>query len=172
VPLGNVLRLIGGVFNLPMSDFSSGDSGQTRLPGAGLQLGVTICYEDVFGNETAAALPQASVLVNVSNDAWFGDSLAPHQHLQMARMRTIETGRPMLRATNTGISALIDHAGQIMARSPQFEIHTLRGKVQPMQGTTPYARYTDLPLISLALVLFGLGVWSGRRPEVQAGDSA
>jgi apolipoprotein N-acyltransferase len=172
VPLGNLLRLIGGVFNLPMSDFSSGESAQTRLPGAGLQLGVTICYEDVFGNETAAALPQASVLVNVSNDAWFGDSLAPHQHLQMARMRAIETGRPMLRSTNTGISALIDHEGRITTRSPQFEIHTLRGQVQPMQGATPYVRFTDIPLIFLALGLLGFAVLLGRRRYVRAGDSA
>lgn len=169
VPFGNVLRRIGGMFNLPMSDFSAGDATRVSLPAAGLQAGISICYEDVFGTETAAALPEASLLVNVSNDAWFGDSLAPHQHLQMARMRAQETGRPMLRSTNTGISALIDFTGRVQARSPSFAVDTLKGEVQPMQGLTPYARYHDLPVVVLAALLFGLAVLAGRR---RAGDTA
>lgn len=153
VPLGNILRKIGGMFNLPMSDFYSGEANQTTLPAAGIKLGITICYEDIFGKETAASLPGASVLVNVSNDAWFGDSLAPHQHLEMARMRAIETGRPLLRSTNTGISAIINERGEITASSPQFAIHSLRSKVQPMQGETPYIGLGEMPVLVLAFIL-------------------
>lgn len=153
VPLGNFLRKIGGMFDLPMSDFYSGEEDQTTLPAAGHKLGITICYEDVFGKETAAALPEASLLVNVSNDAWFGDSLAPHQHLEMARMRALETGRPLLRSTNTGISAIINERGEIIASSPQFTIHSLRSKVQPRQGETPYVRFGDTAVVVLALIM-------------------
>ena len=112
-----------------------------------------ICYEVAFGEEVAAALPNAKVLLNVSNDAWFGDSLAPHQHLQMARVRAHETGRFLARATNTGISALIDAKGRILKRSDQFEVAVVRGEVMPMAGATPYVRWRDWPLFVLAIVL-------------------
>ena len=92
------------------------------------------------------------MLVNVSNDAWFGDSLAPHQHLEMARMRARETGRPMLRATNTGISAIIDPAGRITAQAPQFETAVVTGSVTPMQGATPYVRMGNTPIVVLSVV--------------------
>ena len=99
-------------------------------------------------------LPEASLLVNVSNDAWFGDSLAPHQHLQMARMRAMETARPMLRATNNGISAVINHRGQILKTSPQFEVAVLDGEVQPRMGATPYVLTGNIPvLLGLCLML-------------------
>jgi apolipoprotein N-acyltransferase len=113
---------------------------------------VSVCYEDAFGEEVIRALPQASLLVNVSEDAWFGDSLAPHQRLQMARMRALETGRPMLRAANTGPSVAIDHRGRVLVRSPQFRTYSLTATVQPMQGATPYVRLGNWPVL-LALVL-------------------
>jgi apolipoprotein N-acyltransferase len=90
--------------------------------------------------------------VNVSEDAWFGDSLAPHQRLQMARMRALETGRPMLRAANTGPSVAINHHGRVLVRSPQFRTYSLTATVQPMQGQTPYVRWGNRPVV-LALVL-------------------
>ena len=108
------------------------------------------------------ALPEARFLVNASNDAWFGDSLAPHQHLQIARMRSLESGRYLLRATNTGISAVIDPAGRIVAQAPQFQQAVLSERIQPMQGLTPYARWGDAPLLVIAaLVLLG-GAIRGR----------
>jgi apolipoprotein N-acyltransferase len=113
---------------------------------------VSVCYEDAFGEEVIRALPQASLLVNVSEDAWFGDSLAPHQRLQMARMRALETGRPMLRAANTGPSVAINHHGRVLVRSPQFRTYSLTATVQPMQGQTPYVRWGNRPVV-LALVL-------------------
>ena len=92
------------------------------------------------------------MLVNISNDAWFGDSLAPHQHLEMARQRAKETGRYMLRATNTGISAIIDHRGDIVEQSPQFEIAVVRSTVVPMQGATPYVTMGNAPVVVFSLV--------------------
>ena len=98
-------------------------------------------------------LPEARLLVNISNDAWFGDSIAPHQHLEMARMRALETGRYLLRATNTGISAVIDAKGKITEQAPQFKITTLRAIVQPYEGKTPYVRFGNGFLLSFLLLL-------------------
>jgi apolipoprotein N-acyltransferase len=94
--------------------------------------------------------------VNVSNDAWFGDSIAPHQHLQMARMRALETGRYMLRSTNTGITAIIDERGNLLKQAPQFKPFVLLGAVQPFAGATPYVRFGNYPVVVLVLV-----VWAG-----------
>jgi apolipoprotein N-acyltransferase len=102
------------------------------------------------------ALPQVSLLVNISEDAWFGDSLAPHQRLQMARMRALETGRPMLRAANTGPSVAIDHRGRVLVRSPQFRTYSLTATVQPMQGTTPYVRLGNWPVVLVLVVVVAL----------------
>ncbi len=132
--LGRVLDFL----DIPMSSFTAGRSGQPLLRAAGQAIGVSICYEDVFGEELIETLPEAGLLVNVSNDAWFGDSLAPHQHLEMARMRALEAGRFLLRATNTGISAVIDPKGTIHARSRQFAADALSAEVRAYQGATPY----------------------------------
>ena len=126
---------------IPMSDFSAGPNRKPVVLAANEIIGVSICYEDVFGEEIISALPDATLLVNISNDAWFGDSIAPHQHLQMARMRALETGRYMLRATNTGVSAIINEKGDITASSPQFIPHVTSGKVKTFEGLTPYARF-------------------------------
>ena len=154
--LGEALRFL----HVPMADFSRGPDDQPPMRLAGQPLGITICYEDVFPAEVRSVLPQATVLVNVSNDAWFGESLAPHQHLEIARMRALETGRPLLRGTNTGISAIIGPRGEVLARSPQFEIDVLFGEVEPRQGATPYVLLGDAPLIALALLL---GLVTGLR---------
>ena len=133
---------------------------------AGQQVGVSVCYEDAFGEEVIEALPGATLLVNVSNDAWFGDSIAPAQHLQMARMRAMETGRYLLRATNNGISAIIGPTGEVLARSPQFETHTLRGTVQGMTGMTPYASFGNWAVvIALIGVLCALAWALSRRRD-------
>jgi apolipoprotein N-acyltransferase len=103
------------------------------------------------------------LLVNVSEDAWFGNSLAPHQRLQMARMRAIESARPMLRAANTGLSAIIDAHGRLLAVSPQFEPFVLVGEAQPMQGATPFVRYGNWAVITGALLALAIAVVIGRR---------
>jgi len=153
VPYGEYLPmrwLIGNALDalaVPNADFSSGSDAQPLLQAAGYPVATSICYEVVFGEQIIKALPEAAMLVNVSNDAWFGDSFAPHQHLEMARMRAKETGRPMLRATNTGISAIIDHTGRITEQAPQFEIAVVSGPVIPMQGATPYVRMGNVPIV-------------------------
>jgi len=157
VPYGEYLPLrwlIGNTLDtlaVPNADFSSGDPSQALLQAAGYPVSSSICYEVVFGEQIIRDLPEAAMLVNISNDAWFGDSLAPHQHLEMARLRARETGRPMLRATNTGISAVIDHQGRIIKQSPQFEIAVLRSAVVPMQGATPYVLLGNMPVVVFSI---------------------
>ena len=126
------------LLTIPVSDFSPGVENQRPLVVAGHRAGVSICYEIAFPWQIARALPEAAFLVNVSNDAWFGDTIAPHQHLEIARMRALENGRPLLRGTNSGITAAIDHRGTVVARSTQFEPNSVRGGFYPRQGATPY----------------------------------
>jgi apolipoprotein N-acyltransferase len=152
LPLPGLLGWVVQVMQIPMSDFSPGPAQPTLLPAAGQLLGVSVCYEDAFGAEVIDTLPQATLLVNVSNDAWFGDSIAPAQHLQIARMRSQESGRDLLRATNTGISAFIDSRGRITRQAPQFQAVALSGEVQGRAGATPYVRLGNWP------VLCGLGI--------------
>jgi apolipoprotein N-acyltransferase len=147
---------------IPMSDFSSGAPDQPPLFAAGQKIGVSVCYEDAFGEEVIRTLPSATLLVNVSEDAWFGDSLAPHQRIQMARMRALETGRPLLRAANTGPSVAIDHHGDVMARSPQFQIHALTASVQPMQGATPYVRLGNWPIVLWVVLMVAAAAMGAR----------
>ena len=143
LPLRFLLSFFRDYVDIPMGDFTPGDRDQPLLQAAGYPVGTSICFEVVFGSEIRASLPQAQWLVNVSNDAWFGDSLAPHQHLQIARLRALEAGRYMARATNTGITAIIDQHGRIMARSEQFEAEVVQGKIQPLTGATPYVLLGD-----------------------------
>ena len=148
-PVPDWVRAYLRLMALPYSDFSRGPAGQAPLAVAGTQLGVSVCYEDAFPDAMMEALPSAELLVNVSNDAWFGDSIGPHQHYQIARLRAREAGRPLLRATSTGITAAVDHRGRELARAPQFESTVLRVSVQPRSGLTPYARLRDWPLVLL-----------------------
>src|SRR6185369_16229558 len=108
------------VLEIPLSDFSRGGHDQPPIAAAGQRVAVNVCYEDAFGDEIARRVREATLLVNVSNVAWFGDSLAPAQHLQIARLRAVETGRMHLAATNTGITAAIDRDGRVLARLPKF----------------------------------------------------
>ena len=125
---------------------------------AGQKLGLTICYEDAYGSSQLKILREATLLINVTNNAWFGNSTAPHQHLQIARTRALEAGRFLIRATNDGITALIDPRGEVVARLPQFQEAVLRADVQPMTGLTPYARYGNYPVVVGAMAEFeGLG---------------
>lgn len=161
LPLRGVLAWLDGYIELPMADLSRGDGAYTLALGD-LILGPSVCYEDAFGRQVIRALPEAGLLVNVSNDAWFGDSIAPHQHLEIARARALESGRYMLRATNTGISAIIDHRGLVLARSPQFQPHVLSGTVQIREGTTPYVRWGDWPVLLFAIAMLLCAVLIGR----------
>jgi apolipoprotein N-acyltransferase len=144
------------VLRIPLSDFARGAPNQPPLQVAGQRVAVNICYEDAFGEEMARRAAGATLLVNMSNVAWFGDSLAPGQHLQIARLRALETGRSHLAATNTGITAAIDRDGRVLAQLPQFAEGRLEVAVQGYDGETPYMRYGDWPALlaaALALVL-------------------
>jgi apolipoprotein N-acyltransferase len=152
------------LMNIPMSDLSRGDT-RKPLQAAGQHIAVNICYEDAFGDEIAAQLPEATLLVNVSNVAWFGDSLAPAQHLQIAQLRAIETARMHLAATNSGVTAAIDRDGRVVAQLAQFTEGRLETSAQGYRGATPYVRLRDWPivLISLALLLAATLVARRRR---------
>ena len=152
--------------NLPHADLARGPDEQPLLTSPdGLRFSVAICYEDSFGNEQLYALPEAGVLINVSNDAWFGDSIAPHQHLEIARMRSLEFGRPTIRSTNTGISAFIGADGSLRQVGRQFTSELLTADVQPRRGETPYAVSGNRPILGLCLAILGL-YWIRNRARL------
>ena len=154
MPFASLLKPLVEMFAIPMSSFSAGDADKPPLISlVGMDAGASICYEDSFGEEVAQALPQAAFLVNASNDAWFGDSLAAQQHLEMARMRALETGRYLLRATNTGVSAIIDEGGKLIKILAQNQRGSLTAQVQPRQGTTPFVIWKNSLVVVLALLL-------------------
>jgi len=161
LPLKWLLNPLIDFLRIPMSDFSAGEQGHTRLQLAGYPVGISICYEDAFGEEVIQSLPEAAFLVNASNDAWFGDSLAPHQHLEIARMRALESGRYLLRATNTGVSAVIGPDGGVEGLSPAFEQDVLTREIVPMQGMTPYARFGNWGICAILVFLLGVGALFG-----------
>ncbi len=152
-------------FEVPMSDFSRGRMDRPLVQVNGYAVGVSICYEDAFPAEVVQALPEARYLINVSNDAWFGDSLAPHQHLQIARMRALENARFLLRATNTGISAIVDPRGRVLGVVPAFERGVFTADIEPREGATPFVRFGNALAIGLAalLVLAAAGLSRPRR---------
>jgi apolipoprotein N-acyltransferase len=146
--------------DLPYSGFEAGGDSQPALDAAGQKLGVTICYEDSYASDQLKVLKEATLLVNVTNDAWFGDSTAAGQHLQISRMRALEAGRTLLRAANDGISAIIGPDGRVTSTLPRFQPGVLTGSVQPRTGLTPYARLGNWPVVvfSLAILLGGLAL--------------
>ena len=162
VPFGDYvpfewLRGVITFFDLPMSSFSPGPVSTNLLHAAGQVIGTSVCYEDAFSTEVLRTLPEARLLVNATNNAWYGDSFAPHQHLQISQNRALEVGRPIIRATTNGVSALIGFKGDLQARTLQFEEAVLTGNVQPRQGTTPYVAWGQIPLWLFSL--FMLGAW-------------
>lgn len=162
-PVPAAVRSWMRLMSLPNADFTPGAPRQPVLSAAGQKLGLTICFEDAFGSEQLRVLRDATLLINVTNNAWYGDSTAPHQHLQIARMRALEAGRYLVRAANDGITAAIGPKGEIMARLPQFKEAVLRADVQPMTGLTPYALLGNYPLIIGAGALLAAAVWRRRR---------
>jgi apolipoprotein N-acyltransferase len=152
------------VLSIPLADFARGPVPPRPLLVAGERVAVNVCYEDAYGAELIRALPEATLLVNASNVAWFGDSLAPAQHLQIARARALETGRAHLAATNTGITAAIDRDGRVLARLEPFTEGRLEVQVQGYAGATPYVRAGDAPVLALcALLLVAFALRQRRR---------
>jgi len=165
VPLQEVLRGLIAFFDLPMSDFARGSSEQPLLQAQGYRIAAYICYEVVYPEFAAALAAQSELLLTISNDTWFGRSIGPLQHLQMAQMRALEAGRWMIRGTNNGVTALIDPFGRISQQLPQFEQGVLHGEVVPMQGLTPYLRWRAWPLLLLCGLILGWALLASRMAK-------
>jgi apolipoprotein N-acyltransferase len=171
IPLRSVFGwLINEVLHVPMGDQTSGGANQAPLNVAGQKVAVNICYEDAFGQEIIHALPAATLLVNVTNDAWYGDSFAAEQHNQLSQMRALETGRMMLRATNTGVTSVIGVDGRVQAMLPQHEEGVLTVQVQGYAGSTPYVLWGNAAMLVLAVLMLGVAWRLGKtlqsvRPE-------
>lgn len=163
VPFGEysppMFRWFYDLVHIPMADQTRGPERQPPMAIGGQRIAVNICYEDVFGEELIRSLPEATLMLNLSNLAWYGDSFAQPQHLQIARMRALETGRPMLRSTNTGMTALVMPDGHVEAVLPVFEAGALPVSVRGYAGLTPYARWGNWPVVALAVgvLVFFLG---------------
>lgn len=151
------------VLKIPLTDFARGEARQPPLAAGGTTWAVAICYEDIFGEEVAGDLPEAGMLLNVSNDAWFGESLAADQHLQFSQMRALETGRWMVRATNTGVTAAIDEKGRAVARLAQFTRATLAASPVPHAGSTPFVRWGNLAALAVVALLLAAAHFARSR---------
>ena len=164
IPLRPVLGwLINEVLHIPMGDLTRGGAQQALLNVAGQQVAVSICYEDVFGEEIIRTLPQATLLVNVTNDAWYGHSHAAEQHNQIAQLRALETGRIMLRATNTGVTSIIGADGEVLQKIPQHQEGVLLGMAQGYAGITPYVRWGNAAILMLTTMMLVLAFGLSRR---------
>lgn len=159
-PMRSITSALLGYLSIPMSNFSPGAANQEPFDLGKQVLGVDICYEDVFGEEIIRQLPEATLLANFTNDAWWGESLGPQQHLQIAQARSIETGRELLRVTNTGVTAVIDHRGHITNRLPEFSESVLRAEIYGRKGITPYSRWGNFAFVFLSLSILLLGLKS------------
>ena len=169
VPFGEFIPLrpllgwfINGVLDIPMGDLARGDKRQAPLEVAGQRVAADICYEDVFGEEIIRALPEATLLVNFTNDAWYGHSHAAEQHNQISQLRALETGRMMLRATNTGVTSIIGADGRVLQQLPQHQEAVLNGMAQGYQGVTPYVRWGNAAALLLAALMLAY-TWARRK---------
>lgn len=169
VPFGEYIPLkqvFGWIYrdwlNMPLSDLSRGGAYQTPMQLGNQKIAVNVCYEDVFGEEIIHQLPAATLLVNISNDAWYGKSYAAHQHMQFSQARALETGRMMLRATNTGATAAIDTHGYVIAHAPHDIQTTLSTVAQGYAGSTPYVRWGNWPFIVLSFAALIVVAWRKR----------
>ena len=157
VPLEHWLRGVIAFFDLPMSQFTEGRANQPLLMAGDIKIAPYICYEVLYPDFVRANLRDATLLVTISNDTWFGASTGPWQHFQMARFRAVELGRDLVRSTNDGVSALIQADGHIVASTPQFQQSVVTGTLQPRMGQTPFATTGSLPVWVFALITLVLG---------------
>ena len=168
VPLESMLRGLIQLFDLPMSRNQPGAGAQPLPRAEDLRLAISICYEVIFPDLVRDSLEAPDLLITISNDAWFGASIGPLQHAQMARMRALENGRFMLRATNNGVTAIIDPSGRVISALPQFQPGVLRGLVFRMSGITPFAHWGHKPLLFLlGIALSGLVIWQRLKYNAQ-----
>ena len=153
MPFRSLLSVVARFIMIPMSDLTAGRGPVEPIEVNGVYYGMSICYEDAFGEEMKAQLPLSNVLINISNDAWFGDSTAPHQHQEIAAMRALEFQRPMLRVTNTGISSMISRHGKVLVEGPQNEAIAIDVEVVPRTGSTPFVTLGNWLVVVLVLFI-------------------
>ena len=172
VPFGEFIPLkqvFGWIYrdylHMPLSDLSRGGVNQKPMRLVNQKVAVNICYEDVFGEEIIRQLPAATLLINISNDAWYGQSYAAYQHMQFSQARALETGRMMLRATNTGATAAIDNHGYVLAHLPHFTKATLNVMAQGYTGSTPYIVWGNWPFIVFCFSVLAYLLWRKRRSQ-------
>lgn len=180
VPFGDLLRPLAPFFNLPMSSFSRGNYIQPNLEANGYSLAPALCYEVAFSEQVRRNVNEnTEFLLTLSNDTWFGKSIGPFQHMEIAQMRSLELGKPLLRATNSGLTGIVDHHGKIIAQIPQFETAVLRSKVVPTKGMTPYTALGSWPLyfyllwsVTLSWILIRRqgGRFRDHQPEINYHD--
>lgn len=167
VPMESMLRGLIDFFNLPMSEFSRGNSEQALIQAGDVRIASYICYEVVYPDFAADMARESGLLITISNDTWFGKSIGPVQHFQIARMRALETGRFMIRATNDGISALINEKGDVVKRIPRFTSGVLTSKAEIREGQTPFMILGSWPALVLCLIMLLASLstypYSGRR---------
>lgn len=183
VPLEDWLRGLIEFFDLPMSGLTQGEWRQNNITlslpvqtktstaaftgpisNDDVQVAIGICYEIAYGNSIRARSEDAGVIVTISNDTWFGGSIGPHQHMQIARMRALENGRWLLRGTNNGITGVVNSQGRVVSQLPQFMAEVLRGEFVVMQGRTPYSQLGDWPVLLLVFVVLALTAMRTYRP--------
>ena len=170
MPFGETIPLkpiagwfINRVLAIPLADQAAGPALQPPFDVAGQRVALNICYEDAFGGELRPEARASTMIVNVTNDAWYGRSIAARQHNQIAAMRALESGRPMLRATNTGITSAIAHDGKVLAELPWFTSGILEIEIAGRVGDTPFLRFGDVPALALACALLALAAIAARR---------
>ena len=168
VPLESALRGLISFFDLPMSAFSPGHSSQEKLRIPNAVITAYICYEVVYPDFAARQARDSGLLITISNDTWFGKSIGPEQHFQMARMRSLETGRYMIRATNDGISALINDKGQVVESIERFKPGVLKGTAEVMKGNTPFMLFGSWPVLFLSLFMMIVAGFSARRSDSES----
>jgi apolipoprotein N-acyltransferase len=163
VPFESLIRGLNGFFDLPMSSFSLGSKNQPPLTAKGQNIATAICYEIAYPDLVVKNARNTSIILTTSNDAWFGASIAPHQHMQMARMRAIENGKPLMRGTNNGITALVDHRGAIFGKLEQFSDGVLTGRISLRTGETPFSRFASWPVVFFSLFIVAIFTFHGVR---------
>ncbi len=168
VPFEEVLRGLIEFFDLPMSRAAPGPWDQPPLTVGEDRAAMAICYEIAYANLTRTTAAEAGLILAITNDTWFGRSIGPLQHLQIAQARALENGRWLLRAANNGVTAFVDHRGKVRKQLPQFERGVLMGDFQIMAGRTPYSRFGDGWLVAIGLGSLLVFAWRARRRRPRA----